>query len=163
MAEKPSQHEKFSLEVIPLIFHHENEKFMSMIKRDGVKFLEFWWDRAGLEVGESKRSSCEGIHFDIKSYSDGRDIVIIKLPAPRNAGEVYFLGMVTRPLKRSIFSWRNLARVFVLTRDDLESVDRQTQLAEITRSARYVAIGKGPKPTQKIFLDTIIGILDRKK
>ena len=32
MAEKSSQHEKYSLEILPLIFHHENEKFMSMIQ-----------------------------------------------------------------------------------------------------------------------------------
>jgi hypothetical protein len=163
MAEKPSQHEKYSLEVIPLIFHHETDKFMSMVRRDGEKFLQFWWDRAGLEVDESKRSSSEGIQFEIKSYSDGREIVLLKLPAPQKAGEVYFLGMVTRPLKRSIFSWKNLARVFVLTRADVDGADRQTTLAELTRSARYVAIGKGPKPTQNAFLGTITDLLDRKK
>ena len=163
MAEKPSQHEKYSLEVIPLIFHHETAKFMSMIQRDGLKFLEFWWDRAGLEVEESKRSSFEGVQFSIKSYSDGREIVLIKMPAPRKTGEVYFIGMVTRPLKHSIFSWKNLARVFVVTRDDTENQDGHTQLAELTRSARYIAIGVGPKPTQKAFYDTIVGLLDRKK
>jgi hypothetical protein len=163
MADKPSQHEKYSLEILPLIFHHETDKFMSMISRDGVKFLEFWWDRAGLEVDESKRSSPEGIQFEIKSYSDGREIVVVKMPLPRKVGEAYFLGMVTRPLKRSLFSWKNLARVFVLTRANADNADRQTKLAELTRSARYVAIGKGPKPTQKAFLETIIDLLDRKK
>lgn len=163
MADKLSQHQKYSLEVLPLIFHHETEKFMSMVQRDGIKFLEFWWDRAGLEVDETQRSSSEGIKFEIKPYSDGREIVLVKMPSPRKPGEVYFLGMVTRPLKRSILSWRNLARVFVITRDDADSEDRQTKLAELTRSARYVEIGKGPKPTQKAFLETITGILDRKK
>jgi hypothetical protein len=163
MAEKPSQHQKYSLEVIPLIFHHETDKFMSMIQRDGLKFLEFWWDRAGLEVEESKRSSFEGAKYDIKSYSDGRDIVLIKLPPPSKTGEVFFIGLVTRPLKHSIFSWKNLARVFVLTRDDVDGLDRHTQLAELTRSARYVVIGKGPKPTQKAFMETIVSLLDRKK
>ena len=163
MAEKQSQHQKYSLEVIPLLFHHETQKFMSMLQRDGVKFLEFWWNRAGLEVDETQRSSVEGIQFEIKTYSDGREIVIIKMPGPRKGGEAYFLGMVTRPLKRSIFSWKNLARVFVLTRDNVENADRQTMLAELTRSARYVTIGKGPRPTQKAFLESITDLLDRKK
>ncbi len=163
MAEKLSQHEKYSLEVLPLIFHHENEKFMSMIKRDGVKFLEFWWDRAGLEVEESKRSSSEGLQYEIKSYPDGRDIVVVKMPSPRKAGEVYFIGLVTRPVKHSFFSWKNLARVFVLTRVEGDTAERETKLAELTRSVRYVAIGKGPKPTQKAFMGTITDLLDRKK
>ena len=85
------------------------------------------------------------------------------MPAPRKVGEVYFLGMVTRPVKHSFFSWKNLARVFVLTRTEGDERDRETKLAELTRSARYVAIGKGPKPTQKAFLETIIDLLDRKK
>ena len=163
MAEKPNQHEKYSLEILPLIFHHETDKFMSMIQRDGTKFLEFWWDRAGLEVDESKRSSSEGIKFEIKTYTDGRDIVVVRLPNPCTVGESYFLGMVTRPLKRSIFSWKNLARVFVLTRANDDNGERQTKLAELTRSARYVALGNGPKPTQKAFMQTIIDLLDRKK
>lgn len=159
---KQNQHQMFAFEVLPLLFHNETSQFMTYIRKDGVEFLKFWWDRAGISLDPDLRSSPEGMDFEIHPFHDGREIVIIRLPSPKKVGEAYFLGMVTKPLKRSIFSWRNLARVFALNRLSIDNGDENTELGELTKMARYVAIGKGSKATKKSFFDSICGHLDKK-
>lgn len=161
---KANQHQNFSYEVLPILFHGETAKVISLLKRDGVPFLKFWWDRAGVNLDESMRSSSDGMDFEIKKCKDGREVVLVKLPSPKNAPEAYYLALVSRPQKRSVLPWRNLARVFALSRaTDLDSSGVQnTTLVELTRTARYAPIGKGPRPILNAFYKVVSGILDRK-
>ena len=161
---KANQHQNFSYEVLPLLFHSETAKFFPLLRRDGVNFLKFWWDRAGVNLDPSLRVSSDGMDFEIKQSNDGRDVVLVKLPSPKQAPEAYYLALVNRPNKRSLLSWRNLARVFALSRAaDLDSSGVQnTTLIELTRTARYVTIGKGPRPNLSGFYKVVSDILDRK-
>jgi hypothetical protein len=162
MAFKQNQHQMFAFEVLPLLFHNETTQFMTYLRKDGVEFLKFWWDRAGISLDPELRSSPEGFDFEIHPFHDGREIVIVRMPPPKKTGESYYLGLVTKPLKRSILSWRNLGRVFTLNRTAGENADENTELGELTKMARYVAIGKGPKATKKAFFDSICGQLNKK-
>lgn len=161
---KENQHQNFSYEVLPLLFHGETKQFYFLLKRDGVTFLKFWWDRAGVNLDESMRVSSDGLDFEIKKIKDGREVVLVKLPAPKTAPEAYYLALVNRPNKRSLLPWRNLARVFALSRAaDLDSAGVQnTNLVELTRSARYVPMGKGPRPNMSAFFKFVSGIMDKK-
>ena len=157
-----NQHQKFTYEAIPIMFHRESLDFVHFLTRDGRKFLKFWWDRSGLNLEESLLVSPDGLDFEISTYKDGRSIIIIKLPIPKNDREAYYLGLVSRPQKKSVFPWKNFARVFALSRAEYEEGSHNTILAELTRSARYVPMGKGPKPDRDDFFDTVKDILDRK-
>jgi hypothetical protein len=161
---KANQHQNFAFEVLPLLFHSQTRQFLDLLKRDGVKFLNFWWDRAGVNLDESMRVSSEGMDFEIKKINDGREIVLVKLPHPKEAPEAYYMALVEKPKKRSLLPWRNNCKVFALSRAaDLDSTGAQnTTLVELTRTARYVTVGKGPKPTLKDFYKTVSGIVTRK-
>jgi hypothetical protein len=159
---KENQHQNYAYEVIPLLFHNETAKFFLHLRRDGNQFLKFWWDRAGLNLDEALRSSAEGLDHDFKTYQDGRDVILIKLPPPKKAPEAYFLIMVDRPKKRGIFPWQNLARVFALSRSIDDDGTPKTVLAELTRTARYVKIGEGSKPTLNSFYKLVCESLGHK-
>lgn len=163
MLTKPSQHEMFAYEVIPLLFHHQTTDFFGYLEKDGTKFLKFWWDRAGVNLDESLRSSSEGIDFDVRTLFDGRKVVLLTLPAPKKSPEAYFLVMVDHPEKKSIFSWRNLARVFALSRSVDEHGTPNTKIAELTKTARYVEVKKGPQPSLNLFYKAVCEMLDNKK
>lgn len=158
-----NQHQMYAYEALPLVFHNETKDFLEYLKRDGVKFLKFWWDRAGITLDETLRIPSEGLAYEIKTYKDGRDVILVKLPAPKNNLEAYYLALVARPLKHSFFPWRNLARVFALRRSEEEDGSVKTILAEVTRTARTVPIGKGPKPNMDDFYEVVCKILDSKK
>jgi hypothetical protein len=162
MPSYPNQHQMFAFEVLPLLFHNETEKCINLIRKDGNDFLTFWWDRAGVNLDASKRSAPDGLESEIRPYSDGREIALVKLPFPKKSPEAFYLGLVTRPKKLSIWPWRNLARVFALSKTSSDD-PQNTVLAELTRTARYVAVGKGPQPSMNAFYKTICDILDKKK
>ncbi len=47
---KENQHQNFSYEVLPLLFHGETRQFFFLLKRDGVAFLK-------VLVGPGRRES----------------------------------------------------------------------------------------------------------
>ena len=87
MLAKQNQHQMFSYEILPLIFHNESISFFTYLQRDGTKFLKFWWDRAGVNLDESLRGSSEGIDYEIRTIADGREVVLVTLPAPKKQSE----------------------------------------------------------------------------
>jgi hypothetical protein len=161
---KANQHQNFAYEVLPILFHSQTTQFFELLRRDGLKFLSFWWDRAGLNLDESMRVSVDGLDFEIKKVGDGREMVLVKLPAPKEAPEAYYLALISRHKKRSFLPWRNYAKVFALSRaSDLDSTGAQnTTLVELTRTARYVPIGKGPRANMKDFSKAVTNIITRK-
>jgi hypothetical protein len=160
---KTNQHEQYSYEIIPLLFHNETRDFFGYLQRDGVKFLKFWWDRAGVNLDESLRSTSDGIDFEIRQIPDGREAVLLTLPTPKKSPEAYYLIMVDRPAKHSIFSWRNLGRVFALSRSVDEHGTPNTKIAELTKTARYVEVKKGPQPSLNLFYKSVCEMLEDKK
>ena len=164
MANPKTQHWMFAFQAMPILFHNETAQFQALLKRDELGFLKFWWERVGLNFAESERTSPEGMSYSLHPYQDGRQIILLRLPTPKIEQEAYYLGLVTRPVKKSILPWRNLARVFVLTLAKDEQGQPQTAIGELTRSARLVPVkGKAPQAVAKNFLDRIVGILDRKQ
>jgi hypothetical protein len=103
------------------------------------------------------------LNYEIHPYKDGRTIVLIKMPIPHSEREAYFLGLVSKPPKRSFLPWFNFAHVYVLSYAVDENGSPSPELAEVTRSARYVPIGKSPKPTLEAFYKKVLEILDKKK
>ena len=120
---KADQRENFTHEVLPLLFHSETEKFFTYIEKDGKEFIKFWWDRAGVSLDELKRNSFEGMDFEMRKANDGRAVVLLRMPPPKNVNEVYFFALVNRPKKKSLLSWRNLGRMFALIRSTDDNGD----------------------------------------
>jgi len=159
---KANQHQNFTHEVLPLLFHNETAKFFTFLDQDGIDFLKFWWNRAGVNLDEEKRNSFEGMKYEVRKVKDGRKVILLRLPPPQESREVYFMALVDRPQKHSVLPWRNLARIFALSLSKGSDGEPSTIFCEVTRTARYIPMGEGMKPTAKVFYNRVSNILDRK-
>jgi len=142
-----SQAINFAFEVVPMMFHSQTTDFITYLDRDGLKFLEFWWNYIGEQLNEDQRCSFEGMDYRLVDVENKQTMIIISLPSPHDDGEAYFLVLLAKPEKR--FAWVRLpnTRVLVLIRKDAPESPEGTELGEITPRGNYVRIRKGPAPT----------------
>lgn len=162
MAETHNQHYLFSYEAMPIMFHSQSKDFLRYLDRDGIGFLKFWWDMTGNKVDAGLRSEPKGLGFQLKAHPDGRKIVLITLPAPKDIPEAYFLELVSPPVKRGLFSWQNSARVFSLEKAARKDGTPVTALAEWTARGYRHLIGKGPEPLLEDFYQAVDAIITKK-
>jgi hypothetical protein len=154
---KQTQHIKFASEALPILFHNQTTDFFDYLERDGIQFLKFWWDHVGDKLKEN--SSSEGMKYEIRTLDNGKRVVLITLPHPHSPSEAYYLAMIDRPQKRSLFSWQNLARVISLE----SSEGSNTRLYELTSRARRVFISEGPRPDLEPFYTSVCQLEQQKK
>lgn len=151
MDKNRSQHYNFSFESIPVIFHSQTEHFFKYLDRDGLKFLEFWWDHMGVRLDDEHASQFEGMQYEIRAVAEKKSqIVLITLPAPKNNEEAYFLGLVETPKKRFPVRLSN-TRVFVLQSVSSSVSPTGTLFGELTPRGRYLPMGSGPQPDLELF------------
>jgi hypothetical protein len=161
MATKKSQHYLFTYKAMPTIFFSQNEEFMFYLGRDGIKFLEFWWDKEGVKLQPEERRSSEGLGYQIRDYGN-RKLTIIKLPEPQEDQECYFLALLSKPTRRSILAWRNLARVIALQRNIDSLGEPAPVLLDITPRGRLVRISNETCPPDgKSFYEKVLEILGK--
>lgn len=146
MIKTKSQHYNYGLEALPVIFHSQTEDFFTYLERDGIKFLEFWWDHMGLRLDEEQLRPFEGMDYEIREVPERKStIVLVTMPPPRIYGELYLLGFVRTPQKRWPIRVPN-TRVFALESALRDDSDTGTFFAEITPRGRLVRMGEGPQP-----------------
>jgi hypothetical protein len=161
MAEPKNQHYLFAYQVLPGIFYSQDTQFLYYLERDGKKFLNFWWDHDVAKLDESLLRSSEGLSFEIHDYKD-RKLILIVLPDPAAEPEVYFLALLGKPKKSSLFAWKNLARVIALQRRVVSDGTEKAVLLDITPRGRRVDIpGASCPPDLKDFYKKVIEILDK--
>src|SRR5665811_1034564 len=103
MDKRKSQQYNFGLDAIPILFHSQTTQFLVHLKKDGVKFLQFWWDHVGDRMSEEKRGSSAGLTFETEQINEKTMMVIITLPTPKEDRDPYFIGLIARPEKRILW------------------------------------------------------------
>jgi hypothetical protein len=147
MDRKKSQAFNFANEVIPIMFHSQTTDFFAYLERDGLKFLEFWWNYVGEQLPEEQHRPMEGMGYKLVKIDEKNSMILITLPEPQSAGEVYFLAMLRKPERH--FGWVRLPSTRVLAmikRPTVENPD-ETELGDLTPRGHYVPIRRGPTPT----------------
>lgn len=151
MDKSKSQSWNFSFEAMPLLFHSQTNEFVKYLQKDGLKFLQFWWNHVGDMLPEEKRVNPHGMVFDIEDLDDKSHLVLITLPSPKENGEAYFLACVARPERRFGIVRLHNSRMFVLYRDDSVDQPQHTNFGELTPRANVRPQGVGLHPTIQDF------------
>ncbi len=163
MDKNRSQHYNFTFESIPIIFHSQTDHFFKYLDRDGIKFLEFWWDHMGVRLDDEHTSKFEGMEFEIRPVDEKKSrVVLIVLPAPKNAEEAYFIALVETPKKRFPVHLSN-TRAFVLQSVSSTVSPTGTVYGEITPRGRYLPMGNGPQPDLNQFYEHVLASVWKKK
>ncbi len=156
---KQSQNINFAHEAIPILFNTQYAGFMQYLEKDRTRFLEFWWKHVGDQLDKSLCKAPNGLGYKITEIDEKRKIILITLPTPDRIGEAYFLACVKLPEKKVPFVNFTFTRVISLYRSEEESGLACTRMAYLTRQARLVPIGIGPKPDADLFLAEVRKIL----
>jgi hypothetical protein len=151
MDKNKSQNWNYAFDAMPILFHSQTNNFMKYLDKDGLKFLQFWWNHVGDKLPEEKRISPNGLTFEIDEIDKNTRMVIITLPSPKEDGDVYFLGCIARPEKRFAMVRLPTSRMFVLFRDDHVDQPHRTNFGELTPQARCRPRGIGLNPTKQDF------------
>jgi len=160
MPKNDSHQNQFAYQAMPILFHNSSRQFMILLKKDGMKFLEFWWDQTAKDVEEEDRIPADGLRYEIRDYNEDKKIVLITLPHPKKVSEAYFLAMLTPPSRRYWLPWKNLARVFALQKGKSEHGQVLTRLVELTPRGIQRDMGPGSQPA---LLDFYAMVCDRLK
>lgn len=147
MDKKKSQHYNFCYDVLPSLFHSQTDEFMKYLERDGLKFIEFWWNHVGAQLPNEQLVSFASTKFEIEERTPKQRIIFITLPPPQHEGEMYFLALVRNPEKR--FAWVRLpsTRILGLVKISKDKYDSGTEIGDLTPRAIYVPQVKGPLPS----------------
>jgi hypothetical protein len=156
---RDSQHINFANEAIPILFNTQYAGFMQYLERDRAKFLEFWWNHTGAQLDKSLCKPPNGLNYKITEIDEKRKIIMITLPTPKLSGEAYFLACVKLPEKRVPFVNFVFTRVISLYKSEDENGLSCTRMAYLTKQARLVPIGIGPRPEEDLFLAEVRRIL----
>jgi hypothetical protein len=147
MDKRKSQAYNFTHEVLPVMFHSQTNDFFKYLEKDGLQFLEFWWNYIGNQLPEEQRRPFQGMSYEILPDVGKSRLVLITLPHPRVEGEIYYMAVVAKPERR--FAWVKLpnTRVIVLLKRDAPENPNGTEVGDITPRGLYVRSRKGPEPT----------------
>lgn len=155
MDKSRSQHYNFTFESLPIIFHSQTDHFMKYLEKDGIKFLQFWWDQMGIRLDDDQASDIEGMAYEIREVPEKKStVVIITMPRPKNLGEAYLVGLVKTPKKRFPVRLSN-TRVFALEYVAANESAGGTIFGELTPRARYLRMGEGPQPDPDDFFEKV--------
>lgn len=151
MDNKRSLQYNFAMEAMPIMFHSQTSQFMKYLEKDGLKFLQFWWNHVGDRMPEEKRVSPAGMTYEIEVIDNKTKLVVITLPTPKEDKDPYFLGFVARPERR--FFWVRLPTTegYVLIRDDGVNQPHKTSFGYLTPSGMFRPRGVGLNPTKQDF------------
>jgi hypothetical protein len=151
MDKKLSQQNNFGLDAMPILFHSTPTKFVELLEKDGLKFLNFWWNHVGDRLPEDKRVSSAGMTFEIEELDKKTKLVIISLPTPKEDQDPYFLGFVAKPERRLLWVKLPTSLGFALIRDDGVNEQNRTNLGFLTPNGHFRSRGVGLKPDKLDF------------
>jgi len=148
---KRSLQYNFAMEAMPILFHSQTSQFMKYLEKDGLKFLQFWWNHVGDRMPEEKRVSPAGMTFEIEVIDEKTKLVIITLPTPKEDRDAYFLGFVARPERRLLWVRLPTTQGYVLFRDDGVDQPHKTNFGYLTPNGLFRPRGVGLNPTKQDF------------
>lgn len=154
MKQTKSHLQTFVFEALPILFHNQTIDFIDLLSRDGMNFLQFWWDKIGEKYDESERMESKGLAYDIKELENGATIVLLTLPSQAKP-EVYFMALFQPKQKKTFLKWENFARVFCLVHVINQHPDTGLMLIEVTPRGKRVPVGPGSVPTLNAFYSAV--------
>lgn len=163
MDKKLSLQNNFGLDAMPILFHSTPMKFVELLEKDGLKFLNFWWNHVGDRLSEDKRVSSAGMTFEIEELDKKTKLVIIKLPTPKVDQDPYLLGFVAKPERRLLWVRLPNSLGFALIRDDEVREQNRTTFGYLTPNGHFRPLGVGLKPEKLDFKRQIKSRLAHKK
>jgi len=159
MAEKKSQHQTFSYEALPELFHNDPHGFLTYLRRDKLNFLRFWWDYVGKTSGQNNQVAFEGLDYSIQELGNGVTLTTITLPTPTRPREAYYLALVLPRPKGGLFIRKDLTRVFTLeSKTDVDG-NKKMFIGEITPRLKHVEFSKGTDPNLEAFNTEVVEII----
>ena len=162
MKQTKSHLQTFVFEALPILFHNQTQDFIDFLNRDGLNFLQFWWNKIGEKIDETERMDSKGLAYDIKELENGAAIVLITLPSQAKP-EVYFMALFQPKQKKTFLKWENYPRVFCLVHDINQDRDTGTMLIEFTPRAKRVLVGPGPVPSLNAFYTAVRKLVIKNK
>lgn len=163
MDKKRSLQYNFAMDAMPILFHGQTGQFVKLLERDGLKFLNFWWNHVGDQLPEEKRVTSAGLSFEIETLDSKTKLVIISLPSPKVDMDPYFLGFVARPERRVLWVKLPTSDGFALLRDDGVKEPNKTNFGYLTPNGQFRPRGVGLKPTRQDFKRLIKTRITEKK
>lgn len=156
MDKKRSQHFNYTFESLPNIFHSQTKDFFKYLEKDGLKFLEFWWNHMGVRLEMDESDPFDDVSYLIKEIPEKKSrLALLTLPRPKNFYECYFMAFIEEPQKRLPVRLPN-TRIFVLEYVQPDASPTGTYYGEITRHIRYVRYGEGPLPNLNDFYEKVL-------
>mgnify|MGYP000937129515 CR=1 FL=1 len=163
MDKKRSLQYNFGMDAIPILFHSQTNQFMKYLERDGLKFLNFWWNHVGDQLPEEKRTGSAGMTYEIEQLDNKTKMVIITLPTPKEDFDPYFLGFIAKPEKRVLWVRFPNCMGFALVRDDGCDQPYKTGFGYLTPRGAFRPQGVGLNPTKKDFKRLLKSRANQKK
>jgi hypothetical protein len=163
MEKNKSLQYNFGMEALPVLFHSQTTQFMKYLEKDGVKFLQFWWNHVGDRLPEERRVTSAGLAYEVEKIDARTNLVIITLPTPREDREPYFLGFVAKPERRFVWIRIPTTTAFALIRDDGCKEQNKTSFGYLTPSGNFRPRGVGLNPTKQDFKRIVKSKISNKK
>ena len=153
----------FGMEAIPVLFHSQTNHFMKYLEKDGMKFLQFWWNHVGDRLPEEKRLTSAGMTYQIEQIDKKTKLVIISFPTPKENEDPYFLGLIAKPERRILWVRLPTSTAFGLVRDDQVKDQYKTNFGYLTPSGNFRPRVIGLNPTKKDFKRLVMKYITNKK
>jgi len=163
MEKNKSLQYNFGMEALPVLFHSQTTQFMKYLEKDGIKFLQFWWNHVGDRLPEEKRVTSAGLAYDVEKIDAKTNLVIITLPTPKEDQDPYFLGFVAKPERRFVWIRLPTTTAFCLIRDDNVKEQNKTSFGYLTPSGNFRPRGVGLTPTKQDFKRIVKSKISNKK
>src|SRR5262245_54813888 len=98
ITEQPRLHHYlFAHRTLPLLYLPNAEKFLNLLKQEGVDFLIYLWDAVGSGLQPSDLLPPTGLKIKIRQNPQGDSIAVITLPTAERSPEAHFVALVHRP------------------------------------------------------------------
>lgn len=163
MSQSKNQHVTFIYEALPSLFHNQTNDFLHFIRQDGEKFLQFWWEQVGKNVGPENQTPGSGPKFELRELQDKTILILVTMPQPRAAGEAYFAALIYRPRRGFLLVRKPMTRIIVLEHTLNADGQPRTVLGECISASKYRKIKPGPEPTPEAFYEAVWEMLAKMK
>jgi hypothetical protein len=152
-----TQQAQFAFVAIPDLFHQSPEKFISMLKKDGNRFLAFYWDEVGKRMKLNEKTVPYGLNYEIQRHYPGTTIILLSLPRPARIGEVFYEALIYRPYRVTMFFLASdTTKVLALENQGGESENPETNLVEIDRKLDVEKVRECLLPQKEQFIQVVL-------
>ena len=163
MPAKPEKTQQmiYESEVLPSLFHDSPDQFIQILKRDGNKFLQFYWAEAGKNIPKPEHTTSFGLNHETREPSRYKTVILVSLPQPKVDGEAYFVALTYRPLRVTPLLYvSDKTKVIALKKVTPEQDGPGTILVEWDRKLHQELLGPGPEARLNDFYNAVLPFIE---